>query len=120
MSVAGYLAALPADLRPVAEALRAIILSTAPGIEELIKYKIPFYHHQGPLCYLNKQPEHMVLGLAKGAELSNASGILTGTGNTVRHVRVYTIQDLPEAAIREVLQEAILLNGWVARQKKRR
>ena len=99
-----------AHLRTILEQLRAIILETLPNVEESIKWNIPFYTYHGMLCYLNPQKDHIALGFAKGAQLSNAQGILSGTGSQVRHIRIGDIHDIPTEGIIEVLMEAAMLN----------
>lgn len=90
--------------------LRQLVLDAAPSVEESIKWKIPFYSYQGLLCYINPQSDGVCLGFCKGAQLSNEEGLLQGKGKEVRLLHIATTSPVPEAQIRRLLQEALLLN----------
>ena len=107
------------EQRQLLHQLRQIILESAPHIEERIKWKIPFYSYQGLLCYLNLQAKGngVVLGFCRGAMLSNEQRLLQGNGKEVRLV-IFNDQDsLPKEEIRQLLQEAMLLNETMQRRK---
>lgn len=98
--------------------LRSLILSSAPYVEESIKWNIPFYSAGGLLCYLNPQPKGVILGFCRGALLSNPEGHLQGTGKEVRLLLLSPGTSLKEDRIRELLQEALLLNQTLRRNKQ--
>jgi hypothetical protein len=106
-----------AEQRAILQQLRQLILEAAPQVEEAIKWKIPFYCCQGLLCYLNPQPEGVVLGFCRGAQLSNDQGLLTGEGKEVRLLFLPSGSPLPLPEIRQLLQEAILLNETMLHRK---
>lgn len=106
-----------AGQRVILQQLRQLILDAAPQIEESIKWKIPFYSCQGLLCYLNPLPGGVALGFCRGALLSNEQGLLSGDGKEVRLLFLPTGSSLPLAEIRQLLQEAILLNETMQRRK---
>lgn len=107
----------PAEQRMLMEQLRHLILEAAPRIEECIKWKIPFYSCHGLLCYLNPQANGVVLGFCRGALLSNKQALLTGSGKEVRLLKIYSGSPLPITEIRQLLQEAILLNETIQGRK---
>ena len=97
--------------------LRQLILESAPHIEESLKWKIPFYSYQGLLCYLNPQADGVCLGFCKGALLSNNEGLLQGSGKEVRLLHIRSPHQIPVPQIRQLLQEALLLNETMQRRK---
>ncbi len=97
--------------------LRLIVLDAAPAVEEAIKWKIPFYAYQGLLCYFNPQPGCVVMGFCRGALLSNEQGLLEGKGKEVRLLKIPTGSQIPKTEIRQLLQEAIILNETMQRRK---
>jgi len=118
MRVRDYISDQEAGFQSVLRALRHLIVQASPKIQENYKYNVPFYSYYRGFCYLNVTRTHVVLGLCYGTQLSNASGILTGTGKQVRHVCITSMQDLPLNAIREILQEALIVNELHEKQKK--
>jgi hypothetical protein len=51
-TVDGYLAALPPEVREIAERLRHIVRQAAPGARESIKWAQPVYEDNGPFAYI--------------------------------------------------------------------
>lgn len=105
------------EQRLIMQEIRQLIIEAAPRIEESIKWKIPFYSYQGLLCYLNPRGTGVVLGFCKGALLSNEKGLLKGTGKEVRLLHIDNKHACPQAEIRQLLQEAMLLNETMQRRK---
>lgn len=116
--VSAYIRQQPEADQPYYEQLRQLILESGPGVEELLKYGIPFYHYFGPLCYLSPQKGQLILGFTKGASLADENGILTGNQQVVRHfvVNKDALDQLDE--LRRLLQEAMLLNEFTKKKKK--
>ena len=92
--VTAFINQQPPKLRNILSALRTTILQSGLSIEESIKYGLPFYSYYGQLCFLNPRDEIVLLGLCKGAALSNTQGLLEGDGKEVRHVRIRNLSDI--------------------------
>lgn len=107
----------PARAKNILDALRTIILQTAPHLEESMQYGLPFYSYHGRLCFLNLRNETIILGLCKGAFLANAQGLLEGEGKEVRHVKIKSLTDIHPEALQMLLQEAALLNELKNKRK---
>ena len=59
--VDAYVAAQPASLQPMLEALRQTIKAAAPKAVEVISYQIPTYKYKGPLVHFAVQKKHCSL-----------------------------------------------------------
>ena len=103
--------------RLIIQQLRQLILEAAPHVEESIKWNIPFYAYKGLLCYLNPTARGVVLGFCKGALLSNEKGLLEGNGKEVRLLYISSCPDCPQEEIRQLLQEALLINETMQHRK---
>lgn len=90
--------------------IRGIILGSAPGIHESLKYKIPFYTHKGLLCYINPTNEKVVIGFSQGAEFANEDNMLIGSGKTVRHLIYKNIKDIKTEKLLHLIYEALIIN----------
>jgi uncharacterized protein len=67
--VDAYIESLPETKREIAEAIRELILTTVPDVEEKLSFKIPFYHYFGMFCYLNEVEEGIDIGFCRGKDL---------------------------------------------------
>lgn len=77
-----------------------------------ISYNIPMYYRKSWVCYLNPIKKNGIeLAFTKGNQLSNEQGILNSKNRKmVAGIELYNIQDLPERAIDEIVQEALILD----------
>jgi len=108
-----YLRQTPKLLRYLMIEVRAIIWKTIPGVEETIKFTVPFYSRQGLLCYLSplKKKDGIYIGFAKGYLMSDESGIFTGKNlKQIRHIEFRKNSDIKKKLLMEYLEEAIILN----------
>lgn len=98
------------------------LLATQLGLEAKIRYRIPFYYRYSWICYLNPVPnEGVELAFTRGNELSNAQGLLSSAGRKqVYGIVLHDPATVSEAALLEVLNEAILLDESVPYQSKRK
>ena len=114
---------LPEPQQQIALQLRELVLGAGPGIEEVMKYGVPFFHYLGHMAYISpikEYPKAIVLGLTRGAQLSNESGVLEATDRKlIRHIVCRSIEDATRERINPVIQEAVLLNELLAKNKKR-
>ena len=109
-NVQAFIAQQPLFQKHILSSLRMTILHTGLRIAESIKYGIPFYDYCGQLCFLNPKKEVVLLGLCKGAFLSNEQGLLEGEGKEVRHIRIKRFSDIHPEVLQTLLHEAMLLN----------
>lgn len=102
-SVSDYIKQQPAARRKVLNALRKLILETAPGAEEKISYGMPAYHMNGPLVYFSDWKSHLGFyptpsGIARfSAELS---GYVCSKGA----IQFPHDAPLPEALIQNIIR----------------
>ncbi|MFA8433488.1 MAG: DUF1801 domain-containing protein [Marinifilaceae bacterium] len=117
-SVDDFIAKHEREKREIIEALRKLILEAGPNIEERLAHHIPFYYYYGRFCYINPVKDGVDLGFCHGMELGNEQGILEAKERVeVRSICIRSLDHFPVDAIREILQEALLLNEWRAQNK---
>ena len=77
-----------------------------------ISYKIPFYYRKSWICYMSPTKDGGIeFAFPRGNELSNEQGLLVDRGRKqVRGIIFKKLSDIPLPSLREVLQEAILLD----------
>jgi uncharacterized protein YdeI (YjbR/CyaY-like superfamily) len=52
--------------RPILTHLRKLVHKVCPGIEETIKWRMPFFEHKGPVAMMASFKQHAVFGFWKG------------------------------------------------------
>ncbi len=103
------------DLEPAQRAhvttMRELVQSMDPDVVECIAWGIPFWFRRGPLCYASAAKTHVTLGIARGVEINDTTGLLRGTGKSPLRKTILTLhQSFPEAAARDWLTQALQLD----------
>lgn len=98
------------------------LLTSFPTVTAAIKYRIPFYDQNTWVCYLNPLKNGKVsLCFIRGYELSNTQGLLESKGRKqVLSIDFGRVSDIPEDAIREIINEALFLDETVPYKPKGR
>jgi hypothetical protein len=107
-----FLAAYSPDVRALALKARALVLDVMPGLLEQVDVpgKLLAYGwsatYKDTVCVIMPLKAGVNLGFARGAELPDPEGLLTGTGKRARHVRLSTPADVERPALRALLEAA--------------
>jgi len=108
--VTAYIADLEPPQKAIVEAIRRIVKEEVPDAVEGIAYGVPFWFARDPLCYASAAKNHITLGMARGMEIEDRFGLLTGTGKSpIRKCVVKLKTGLNPVALREWLRLAVKL-----------
>ncbi len=103
--IESFLAKQPQPLRAIVDALRALIEETAPDATTSLKWGMPHWSLGGKmLCAVGAHKAHVNL-ILPGA-YDDPEGLLEGEGKTGKHLRIESIDDLPEKQVRAWLKTA--------------
>lgn len=103
------------EIREIAHALRALLADVMPGLTE-----VPWGHQKtvgygvGPkkmsehFCFIAPYAQHANLGFFYGADLPDPEGLLQGTGKSIRHIKVRSLEEVNLPAIRQLAEAASL------------
>ncbi len=105
-----YVSRVDPARREVVEVLRRLVLEQAPNASETIKWGQPCYSKNGNLCYIAADVDHVKLGFFRGGDLPDPGGLLEGTGKKMRHVKVRSLDDIPEEGLSSLIREAVSLD----------
>ena len=108
-------------------ALRELVIDElAPCHEYILEVYIisltygPTERLKDGICYIGVQRSYINLGFHHGASLRDHQGILEGDGKQMRHIKIRSMEDLQNPAIRAYLREASERAGHeVTREKIR-
>jgi hypothetical protein len=101
-------------VQEIAGRLRLLIMEVYPDVVEVPwpKQKIIGYG-VGPkkmtehFCYIGAFKGHVNLGFYYGAHLPDPAGLLEGTGKNLRHIKVKSIEEVGQPALRDLLQASL-------------
>jgi hypothetical protein len=113
-----YIDALPEWQAAVCRAVRDLVHSVDPEVEETIKRRVqPYFVLEGNICALLATKDHVNVFLYDGAIVPDPEGIITGGhGNSsARTVAVFEGEELPAAPLADMFRQIIANNragGW--------
>jgi hypothetical protein len=112
--VESFLASYNQDVRDLAWKVRALIRDVMPAAVEqldpsanLIGYGVDCTY-KGLICGITLHKAHVNLMFAKGSELPDPQGLLTGTGKRARHIKIQPGAEIDTPAVRALLEAAML------------
>jgi uncharacterized protein len=116
-TVDAYIDTLVPEKAVLVQAIRQLISSLVPGIEERLSFKIPFYHYFGMFCYINPVPEGIDIGFCRGKDLVHEFPQLEAKGRAmVASILVQSVKDIERLKIREVVAAAAIWNETARKQ----
>ena len=99
--------------------LRGIVLAAGPPVVEEVKWKkpsrpegVPVWSLDGIVCIGEMLKNAVRLTFPKGAQMKDPNKLFNArlTSNTVRAIDFYEGENVPEAALRALILEAVSLN----------
>lgn len=109
--VDAYIAAAPPFAQPILEHLRRLVHKACPGIQETMKWGMPYFERNGLVCGIAAFRQHCAFIFRKGPLLPDPHHILT-TETAMGHLgQIRDKKDLPaDKILTAYLKEAIQLN----------
>lgn len=106
--VDAYVEALDERLRDVVTALRRLLRRIlADELTEGVYSGLPVYESvHGKVCYVRASRIHVQIGFWHGVELPDPDGLLRGTGERMRHVRLRKVEEVDTKPLRALLRAA--------------
>src|SRR5438093_12775037 len=84
----------------VAEGLRRLMKKTVAGVKESVNpWKMPTFESNGPMCFFMVGKDHVTFGFLRGTALKDPTGLLEGTGKSLRHVKLPEVEDFKRAGV---------------------
>ena len=100
-------------IQDLARRSRALIRSVYPTVVEvpwprqgIAGYGVGPKKMSEQFCYIAVFKNHLNLGFYYGAELPDPSGLLEGTGELLRHVKIRTPDQLADPTLRQLVEAA--------------
>lgn len=92
--------------------VRSLIKQADPEIVEEWKWRNPVWSHGGIVCTGEAYKDKVKMTFAKGASLEDPAGLFNSSlgGNTRRAIDVGEGEEIDEAALKDLIREAVELN----------
>lgn len=111
--VDAYIARSGEFARPILTRLRAFVHQGCPDVVETIKWSVPAFDYQGPLCGMAAFKSHCIFGFWKAA-------LLKGGAAASQRMRLESVEDLPsDRVLIALIRQAAHLNESGARTARR-
>ena len=89
-------------------ALRKLVKKTAPSLTENVKWGNGCWVGvEWPVAFLHAKNDHLQFGFFGGAALTDPKKLLKGSGKYIKHIKVFTINDIDEIAFARLLRQAV-------------
>src|SRR5258708_23600495 len=90
-------------LRTVVAGLKKVVKELVPGTKETVNaWGVPTFVAQNPFAFYMVGKKHVTFGFPFATSLPDPEGLLEGSGENMRHVKLRTPQDLDKKGLREV------------------
>lgn len=109
-TVAWYISELGEPQASIVQALDLLITATIPKATSSIKWAQPVYEADGPFCFIKAAKNHVTFGFWRGVELTDQKGLLEGSGDKMRHIKLKSTDDIQKTVFKALLKEAVRLN----------
>ena len=93
--------------------VRELVKEADPEVEETWKWRgVPVWEHDGIICTGETYKKVVKLTFAKGASLEDPKGLFNSSleGNTRRAIDIGEDDEIDEAALKDLIREAVDLN----------
>lgn len=104
----------PEELRPIANRLKELVLEVHPDTCEVVRLgERAATYGLGPkkmsegYTYILPHKSWVNLGFFKGAFLADSSGLMEGSGKSLRHIKVRSMEIANQPEIKELIQLAL-------------
>jgi hypothetical protein len=109
-TVDAYIAQIEGWQAEIVSKVRMIILEAAPEADESIKWAQPVYETNGPFAYIKAFKNSVNFGFWRGVDIHDQHGLLQGTGEKMRHVKLVNPEDIDDEAFTDFVHQAVKLN----------
>ncbi|MGI9591141.1 MAG: DUF1801 domain-containing protein [Myxococcota bacterium] len=106
--VDGFLASYDPEVQELARGLRALVQRVVPDAEEklLRPWKTIAYGRARKFCAISPHKSWVNLQFHGGSGLPDPDGLLSGTGKSMRHVKVASSRDVRRKALAALIRAA--------------
>lgn len=96
------------DNQKLINALARIVKKTAPNFTPFVKWgQGCWVLGDTPKVYIHAEADHVQMGFYAGSKLKDPRKLLVGKGKYVRHVKIYSTNDIPSEALTRFIKQVL-------------
>ncbi len=96
-----------AHQKKMISALRKLVKKVAPTLVESVKWGNGVWlGEEWPVAFLHAKDDHLQFGFFGGSGLTDTKGLLKGSGKFIKHIKVFTLDDIDEVAFSRLIRQA--------------
>ena len=95
------------EYRPVVAAVRSLMKEHAPGAKEMMSYGLPMYIQRLTIAWISPSKTGIKLSFMRGAAFEDKYGLLGGTANHARYVKLKKVGEVSKPALRHYIKQAL-------------
>ena len=103
--VSAYIATAPSEQVAILEALCKLVHDTIDNVSQDIKWGFIVFGKSKDFAYLRFSKKHVTLGFYNIDKLKDPDKLLEGTGNTLKHIKIKSLDDIKTDIIAEWLKQ---------------
>ncbi len=85
-----------------------VISDVAPKIETIVKWGQGCWTEgKNHKVFIHCEPFHIQLGFYTGSKLEDPKNLLQGTGKFVKHVKIFSSEDINETAFKNLIRQVV-------------
>ena len=107
------------EYRPIVAALRRLMRECVPDAVEGVSYGVPMYKRNRGIAVISPTKKGITFAFSRGAAMADKYKLLEGVGTVSKNVRMSSLDEVNEAALRYYLAQAVKLDDAVKKPKKR-
>ena len=104
--ITDYIAKATKEQVILLEELRELVHKSVKNVNEELKWKMPVFNNGKDFAYLRFAKKHITLGFYNIEKLKDPNDLLEGKGNTLKHIKIYTLDENIKRQIVKWLKEA--------------
>ncbi|NAS11850.1 DUF1801 domain-containing protein [Poritiphilus flavus] len=89
--ISDYIAGATEEQVIVLEELRELVHRSVSEVREEIKWKMPVFNNGKDFAYMRFAKKHITLGFYNIERLKDPAGLLEGQGNTLKHIKITSL-----------------------------
>lgn len=100
--ITDYINNTPKEQQEIMNNVRNVIHQNIKNVSEEFKWNRPVFRLKKDFAYLQANKNYVNLGFYKDFEkLNDPNGLLEGTGTTMRHIKLKTINDIDSKLLKD-------------------
>ena len=110
MTIREYIEGLDGWQAEAAKRLVDLVLEAVPEATASVKWSQPVFDLNGPFCYIKPAKNRLNFGFWWGAKMEDPDGLLEGTGDKMRHVKITGLEDIERDKLIALARQSADLN----------